>query len=247
MPGVGYQITTQSIGYGTTNPNSFGDANRKHLVVLNGDQNVTLGAYYQAGVGQYAYMSSGSGTNGAQPLHLQIAGTSRFIIGTDGNCFVNATSLDVGNGIAGEKQIWLRNTNRSTYFYLSNSDSAIGIWDATGSFSRWYSTTTGNFVIAGTLTQNSDERIKTNWRSLAADFIDRLAQVKSGVYDRTDLPDTSVGVSAQDMQALLPQSVLADSRGYLSVAYASTALVAAVELSKRLIALEQRVDQLLAQ
>ena len=60
-----------------------------------------------------------------------------------------------------------------------------------------------NLTCGGTISANSDERLKTNWRNLQSDFIEQLAKVKHGVYDRTDQKITQVGVSAQALQPVL--------------------------------------------
>jgi hypothetical protein len=93
---------------------------------------------------------------------------------------------------------------------------------------------------------SSDERLKTNWRDLQADFIEQLATVKAGVYDRTDMdvPVTQVGVTAQALRPVLPDAVLEDVNGMLSVAYGNAALVSAVELAKRVVEQEARINRL---
>ena len=101
-----------------------------------------------------------------------------------------------------------------------------------------------NLTCGGTVTANSDERLKTNWRDLPENFVERLAGVKHGVYDRTDIKLTQVGVSAQSLQALLEQAVLVGEDGTLSVAYGNAALVACIQLAQRVVALEQTVAKL---
>jgi hypothetical protein len=108
---------------------------------------------------------------------------------------------------------------------------------------------TGNFTAAGTITANSDERIKTDWASLPADFIERLAGVKSGTYTRLDTGARQAGSSAQDWQNLLPEVVTVgdDEQGTLSLGYGNAALVAAVELAKVVVELKAEVQSLKAQ
>jgi hypothetical protein len=101
-----------------------------------------------------------------------------------------------------------------------------------------------NLTCGGTVTANSDERLKTNWRNLPENFVDRLAGVKHGIYDRTDIKLTQVGVSAQSLQELLEQAVLVGEDGKLSVAYGNAALVACIQLAQRVVALEQIVAKL---
>ncbi|MBL6911128.1 MAG: tail fiber domain-containing protein, partial [Pirellulales bacterium] len=88
---------------------------------------------------------------------------------------------------------------------------------------------------SGNITAYSDERLKTNWRPMPEDFVSRLAEVRVGIYDRTDGQQiTQVGVSAQSLQELLPEAITAakDEMGTLSVNYGGAALASAVELAK---------------
>lgn len=101
-------------------------------------------------------------------------------------------------------------------------------------------------LIATTVAGNSDERIKTNWRDLPEDLIEQLATVKAGVYDRTDMdvPVTQVGVTAQALRPVLPNAVIEDADGMLSVAYGNAALVAAVKLAQRVVEQDARIARL---
>lgn len=101
-----------------------------------------------------------------------------------------------------------------------------------------------NLTCGGTITANSDESLKTNWRDLPADFVEQLAKVKHGTYDRVDVELTQDGVSAQSLQNLLPNSVLTGEDGKLSVAYGNAALVAAIALAERVVQLEAIVAKL---
>lgn len=96
-----------------------------------------------------------------------------------------------------------------------------------------------DFTCGGNVTAYSDERVKTNWRNLPVDFIDQLVNVKHGIYDRTDNGITQVGVGAQSLQTVLEQAVIEGEDGRLSVSYGNAALVAVIELSKRVLELEK--------
>jgi hypothetical protein len=91
---------------------------------------------------------------------------------------------------------------------------------------------------------SSDERLKTNWRDVAPDFIEQLAGVKNGIFDRTDFASTEAGVSAQSLQKVLAEAVVAGEDGMLSVNYGGAALVAAIKLAERVVALEARLAAL---
>lgn len=120
----------------------------------------------------------------------------------------------------------------------------IGGWSA--SANRLQMDMSGNLTMAANVVAHSDERYKTNWRSVTPEFVEKLSKVRSGVYDRTDQQITQAGVSAQSLQELLPETVLKDTSGRLSVAYGNAALVACVELAKEVMKLRAEIDALKA-
>lgn len=104
-----------------------------------------------------------------------------------------------------------------------------------------------SIVASGNVTAYSDERLKTNWREMPENYVARLAQVKVGIYDRTDEEDTTqVGVGAQSFQQLLPQAIMVanDDMKTLSVSYGNAALASAVELAKDNVELRARIERL---
>jgi hypothetical protein len=102
----------------------------------------------------------------------------------------------------------------------------------------------GNCTASGAVTGTSDERLKTNWRSLPYGLSEALANVKAGIYDRTDVELTQVGVSAQSLQKVMPEAVIEDENGMLSVAYGNAALAAVVQLSKEIVQLRKEIEEL---
>ena len=103
-----------------------------------------------------------------------------------------------------------------------------------------------NVVVAGTVSGGSDERLKTNWRSVVSGFIEKLAKVKAGIFDRTDLEITQPGVSAQSLREVLPEAVLEGEDGMLSVNYGGAALLSVIELAKEVVALRAEIEALKA-
>jgi hypothetical protein len=99
---------------------------------------------------------------------------------------------------------------------------------------------------SGNVTAYSDERLKKNWRSMPSNYVEELAKVKNGIYDRTDNEITQVGVSAQSLQKLLPEAVTeaTDDMKTLSVNYGSAALASSVELAKEIVDLKSRISEL---
>jgi hypothetical protein len=155
--------------------------------------------------------------------------------------------------------------NGSSLTWLSGSGAAISDDTATNSnyYPVWANTTSGVLSTAyisstkytfnpstGTLTAtlvtgSSDETLKTNWRDMPADFVEQLADVKHGVFDRIEEGTTEVGVSAQSLQKVLEHAVTQyGEEGKLSVAYGNAALVAAIQLAKRVVQLEAAVAKL---
>ena len=104
----------------------------------------------------------------------------------------------------------------------------------------------GDFTALGNVTAYSDERLKKDWAELPADFVERLAAVKSGTYTRIDNGERQAGSSAQDWQELLPEVVMtgSDDLRTLSLAYGNAALVSAVELAKDNLDLRNRINKL---
>tara|TARA_R110000822_G_scaffold297542_1_gene420140 strand:+ start:172 stop:540 length:369 start_codon:yes stop_codon:yes gene_type:complete len=102
----------------------------------------------------------------------------------------------------------------------------------------------GNFTATGNVTAYSDERLKKDWEEVKPNFVDHLANVKSGTYTRTDSDERQAGVSAQSLQELLPETVIAGVDGLLSVAYGNAAMVAVVELAKEIRMLKEELKAL---
>ncbi|WP_157806730.1 tail fiber domain-containing protein [Stenotrophomonas maltophilia] len=101
--------------------------------------------------------------------------------------------------------------------------------------------TSGNISFLGNITSNSDESLKENWRDVRPDLVESMAEVLSGVYDRTDIEQTQVGVSAQSLQRVLPHAVRDNGTGILGVDYGNAALVTVIEACKRILKLEAAV------
>lgn len=120
-----------------------------------------------------------------------------------------------------------------------------GYWRSATSF-LWTCDNNGLFLAKGDIGSSSDETLKKNWRALDSDFIKRLANIKHGIYDRTDIDATQVGVSAQSVLKEAPDlqyTVHEGPDGKLTVAYANAAMVSVVELAIDAV----RKDELIAQ
>jgi hypothetical protein len=150
---------------------------------------------------------------------------------------------------AGTSAMWELNivgVHARGWFLDSSGVTRLSVTNGSGVASTTYLEIdgSGNFTAAGNVTANSDERLKNNWRDLDADFLTRLAMLKMGVYDRTDTGQTQVGVSAQSLQAFLPQAVQAGDDGILSVAYGNAALAACVVLAREVVSLRRELNEM---
>lgn len=133
--------------------------------------------------------------------------------------------------------------------YIQAANGVLNFYNSAANLAITYIDDVGNLTAAGVLsgsniTGTSDERLKSEWESLPADFVERLATVKSGTYARVDLKDEQrhAGVGAQSLRALLPEAVFEGASGMLSVAYGNAALVACVELAKEVVRLRALVE-----
>lgn len=102
----------------------------------------------------------------------------------------------------------------------------------------------GTVLAQGNVSTVSDMRLKKNWRGVCHGFLEKLAKITSGVYERLDTHITQAGVGAQDLQKVLPEAVAEDEQGMLSVAYGQAAMVSVVELARELMEQRKQIDSL---
>lgn len=129
---------------------------------------------------------------------------------------------------------------------LHCNSNRIGFLNQAGNWGS-YCLDDGSWQSDFNITALSDERKKKNWRPVTEDYVEKLANVKVGVYDRIDADLTQVGVSAQSLQKVLREAVIEDKDGYLAVAYGNAALVSAIELAKEVVKLKELVNDLQSQ
>lgn len=193
-------------------------------------------------------------TSGAFDGTANVTGTATLAsTGVTANTYASPSSVTVDAkgritaitaGTSSSVTITDDTTTAATYYPLIATATSGTLTAARVSSTKFTFNPSTGTLTATVMTANSDERLKTNWRGVGEDFVDRLATIKSGVYDRVDTGETHAGSSAQDWQKLLPQAVVADHEGMLSLAYGNAALVAAVELAKRVVEQEARINRL---
>lgn len=183
---------------------------------------------------------------GAGGVHL-----FRGSIAATGN--VASVGFDARDG--GASWIWYATGNATRLFQIGSGEKMSvdgagsiihpGNLTTGGSFALTGNMTAGgNITATGNVTGGSDERVKTNWRPLPSDFLERLVRVKHGIYDRTDIHQTQAGVGAQSLRGVLGELVEEAEDGFLSVVYGNAGLLGAIVAGERLLALESRVKEL---
>ncbi len=183
---------------------------------LTANTGITVNNASAAGYGINLY----SGSSYQPTYGIFFAQTSNF--GTHGSVTADWATYFTMNSTAGRGWIF-RNVDSGNVASINNS---------------------GTAVFNGNVTAYSDERVKANWRKLDDGFLVNLANVKSGIYDRTDVEITQAGVSAQSLREVLPEAVIESHDGDLSVAYGNAAMVSAIELAKKVVALQNKVAEL---
>jgi hypothetical protein len=103
-----------------------------------------------------------------------------------------------------------------------------------------------NVTASGNVTAYSDERLKRNWEPLCDNFVEKLAGVKVGTYERIDQAIVQVGVSAQSLEEVIPEAVstATDDMQTKQVSYGNAALASAVMLAKELVEMKKMIKQM---
>lgn len=106
-------------------------------------------------------------------------------------------------------------------------------------------TESGNLVIAGTLTQNSDVRLKENIKPIES-ALDKVKQMQGVEFNKINSSTKEIGVVAQEIEKIIPELVLEDKEGIKSVAYGNITAVlieAIKEQQKQIEELKQQLNK----
>lgn len=122
----------------------------------------------------------------------------------------------------------------------SDSHTINGSLSVTNTLNSQSISATGTITASGNITAFSDARLKTDWAALDG-VLEKARLVQRGSYTRLDTGARECGVSAQDLQKILPEAVVATEDGTLSVAYGNAALVLVLELIDEVERLKKRL------
>jgi len=150
-----------------------------------------------------------------------------------GNLKAHGGVFVLGSGGVGDMYIGNYATNKYFRFHTNNNQTYFDMncgqinWREGSSTRYYFYPSTANMTINGTLTQNSDSRVKENVVEID-NCINKVQAMRGVYYNRTDFNTevTKVGVIAQEVEAVLPELILeASDTGLKSVAYAELTAV----------------------
>ena len=189
-------------------------------------ENVTATA--SAGIATITILSSFS--NNLVGSALSISGISTF---TNGPVLIGAAT---STGTSGQV-LQVAGINSSVYI---GGGLGVGVTN---------NTTAGNIVVSGTVTANSDAKLKTNVKTIE-NALDKVLSLRGVEYDRIDTGDHQIGLIAQEVEKIIPQVVYpkqpAPDYETKSVSYQNIVglLIEAIkEQEKRILELERKLGE----
>lgn len=140
--------------------------------------------------------------------------------------------------IQGAKNNWggisFRNAANQLCGTLMMTTTAQGIYNAADNAWLLQWDQAGNFTATANITAYSDHRLKENIQVIP-DALNKVLQLDGVTFTRKKDGTAGTGVIAQQLQTVLPQAVIADQQGMLSVAYGNTVglLIEAIKEQQR--------------
>jgi hypothetical protein len=104
------------------------------------------------------------------------------------------------------------------------------------------SITRSNLVVAGTVTANSDIRLKTNIETIS-DALNKVLNLRGVIYDRIDSGERQIGVIAQEVESVVPELVH-ENDGTKSVAYSNMVAVLIEAIKEQQVQINELRDEI---
>lgn len=140
-------------------------------------------------------------------------------------------------------------TNATRYILFDDATSGTISAINVSSTKLTFNPSTGNLVAGGTVTANSDEKLKTNIKTID-NALDKVLSLRGVEYDRIDTLEHQIGVIAQEVEKIIPEVVYPKSPApdyeTKSVAYGNIVglLIEAVkEQNRRIVELERKLEE----
>ena len=201
-PGANAFVRTDGSGYAYTN---YINSN------TGASENPTISQFIVTNAGDNFYRK-------ASLAHVKTGLGITPIIGTP-------ASLYGAVAIQGEKNGWsgisFRNTANALCGTLMMTTTAQGIYNAADNAWLLQWDQAGNFTATANVTAYSDERLKENIEVIP-DALNKVLQLNGVTFTRKSNGERGTGLVAQNLLKVLPEAVLADKEGMLSVAYGNT-------------------------
>ncbi len=175
------------------------------------------------------------------------SGTTDQSIVVNGANWINFRTGNTGGQEAGS----IFSSYGTSHYFVANKSNDLRISYSTensNSPSHAASTTifemdsSGNLNIDGTLTENSDRRLKKDFEPLTG-ALDRVAQIQAYYYCWIDADrrgdQRELGVIAQEVRAVAPELVSEDQEGILSVSYSKMSALILAAIKEQQLQLDQ--------
>jgi hypothetical protein len=249
-PGAGKVLTSDASGLATWQTPSGGGASGWNFDGTNAF-NTTFATGGKISIGtnnpfpNYSFTLTGNSSNANAAYFSAFNASSNALVTATGNVGIGTTTPN------GKVQINATSTTTYPQLYLSETSTGFSrlsmtnsgttnLWtiashadntNANAFFNVFYSGTNsnlfsiqgnGNAVLAGTLTQSSDRRLKTNIQHLS-NSLSNILQLNGYTYNWKDElkkdVKTQIGFIAQEVEEIFPEVVTTDEAGMKSVAY----------------------------
>lgn len=112
------------------------------------------------------------------------------------------------SGISAGGAVSVQNVTDSNTYYVGIATTSTGTLTTlnVSTTNLTFNPSTGNLVAGGTVTANSDEKLKTNIKTIE-NALDKVLSIRGVEFDRTDNGDHQIGVIAQEIEKIIPDVV----------------------------------------